>query len=77
MLFVDGPPARPPPTPEELLSKSGNSSDFSDSVATSLDEPGLIFTGEMINGRPVIKGGNIGKLVERLTYEKYNGAFVD
>lgn len=54
--------------------EQNESSDYTDSVAQATqDEPGLVFTGEMLNGRPVIKGGNIEKLVERLTYEKYNG----
>jgi len=63
-------PVGAPPTPEEVTKSV--SSDFSDAVATTEDEPGLLFTGERVNGRPVIKGGNIEKLVERLTYEKYN-----
>lgn len=70
----DTPPSRPAPAPP-ASSESNVSSDFSDSVAVSQDEPGLIFTGEILNGRPVIKGGNIEKLVERLTFEKYNGKF--
>jgi len=66
------PPNRAPPTPNSELaaSNSGNSTDFA--AAPITDEPGLLFTGELNNGRPVIKGGNIEKLVERLTYEKYN-----
>jgi hypothetical protein len=56
------------------LGECSASADFTDTLATSEDEPGLIFIGKEINGRPVIKGGNIEMLVERLTYyEKYNG----
>ena len=70
------PPARPPPTPGDLTSSQNISGDFSPAAVTKIeDEPGLLFTGELLNGRPVIKGGNIEKLVERLTFEKYNGLF--
>jgi hypothetical protein len=39
-----------------------------------VEEEGLVFAEERLHGRPVIKGGNIEKLVERLTYHKYNGS---
>jgi hypothetical protein len=38
-----------------------------------VEEEGLVFAEERVHGRPVIKGGNIEKLVERLTFHKYNG----
>ena len=58
---------------EQSLSDSG---DFGGSISVEDEEvEGLMFTGERENGRPVIKGGNIKQLVERLTYEKYNGMF--
>lgn len=40
------------------------------------DEEGLVFSDDKQGSTfPVIKGGNIVKLVERLTYWKYNGSF--
>eukprot|EP01094_Clydonella_sp_ATCC50884_P016857 TRINITY_DN2846_c0_g1_i1.p1 TRINITY_DN2846_c0_g1~~TRINITY_DN2846_c0_g1_i1.p1 ORF type:complete len:1130 (-),score=536.32 TRINITY_DN2846_c0_g1_i1:96-3485(-) len=35
------------------------------------DEDGIVFTGEMKDGRPIIKGGTIDRLVERLTFPAY------
>lgn len=74
---ADGPPSRPPPSigPKEGGLGPAISGDFAKDAAPAeveQDEPGLIFTGELENGRPVIKGGSIEKLVERLTYEKYH-----